>query len=362
MRPGGTGSSTRWTPSIPPTSGTPSGQGRIRACLASPAEFQVLWPATPYLVKGVKIYVDTNHNLSTWEEIDAVRLLDATSVSYRQTGNPASLAVEIGGLPASGQFGRLVTTGAAALDGTLDVRLVNGFSPTAGDAFEVLRFGSRQGQFATINGLELGNNNRLRANYSNTDVTLVSEVAGGIRVDPTLGLVTTEAGGTATFTVVLDGQPTADVTVNLSSSNTAEGTLSPASLTFTSLNWNDPQTVTVTGVDDFVDDGDVAYTIITAPAVSADPTYSGFDPSDVSVTNLDDDQAGFSISPTSGLVTTEAGATAAFTAALTSQPTANVAIALTSSNTAEGTVAHGQPDVHAAELEPAADRHRDRRR
>ncbi|SVE43326.1 uncharacterized protein METZ01_LOCUS496180, partial [marine metagenome] len=39
-----------------------------------------------------------------------------------------------------------------------------------------------------------------------------------------------------------------DVTVNLASSNTAEGTVSPATLTFTEDNWETPQTVTVTGV------------------------------------------------------------------------------------------------------------------
>ena len=43
-----------------------------------------------------------------------------------------------------------------------------------------------------------------------------------------------EAGGTATFTVVLNTQPTADVTIALSSSDTTEGTVSPDGLTFTS--------------------------------------------------------------------------------------------------------------------------------
>ena len=74
---------------------------------------------------------------------------------------------------------------------------------------------------------------------------------------PTAGLMTTEAGGTATFTVVLNTQPTADVTIALSSSDTTEGTVSPASLIFTTANWNVAQTVTVTGVNDAVVDGAV---------------------------------------------------------------------------------------------------------
>ena len=68
--------------------------------------------------------------------------------------------------------------------------------------------------------------------------------------------------------MVLTTQPTADVTIGLSSSDTTEGTVAPASLTFTTANWNVAQTVTVTGVDDALDDGAVAYTIVTAAAVS----------------------------------------------------------------------------------------------
>ena len=41
----------------------------------APVDFTVNFPATTYLVKGVKIYVDGDHDQSTWEEIDAVRLL-----------------------------------------------------------------------------------------------------------------------------------------------------------------------------------------------------------------------------------------------------------------------------------------------
>src|SRR6185295_17650041 len=174
-------------------------------------------------------------------------------------------------------------------------------------------------------------------NPADVSATNSDDDTAGFTVTPTSGLTTTEAGGTATFTVKLNSQPTANVTIGLSSSNTAEGTVSPASLTFTSANWNTAQTVTLTGVDDFVDDGDIAYTIITAAASSADSNYSGLNPADVSATNNDDDTAGFTITPTSGLTTTEAGGTATFTVVLNSQPTANVTIGLSSSNTAEGT-------------------------
>jgi hypothetical protein len=161
---------------------------------------------------------------------------------------------------------------------------------------------------------------------------------GGVFVTPTSGLVTTEAGGTATFIIVLTSAPTDNVTIGLSSSDTTEGTVAPASVTFASTNWSAPQTVTVTGVDDAVDDGNIAYSIITAAATSTDPNYSGVDAADVSVTNTDDDTAGISVTPTVGLVTTEAAGTATFTIVLTSAPTDNVTIGLSSSDLTEGTV------------------------
>ena len=108
-------------------------------------------------------------------------------------------------------------------------------------------------------------------------------------VTPTLGLVTTEAGGTASFTVRLGSAPTANVTIPVSSSDTTEGTASTASLIFTPDNWNVAQTVTVTGVDDTIFDGNVAYTIVLGPATSGDSNFDGLDPADVSVTNTDND-------------------------------------------------------------------------
>ena len=90
------------------------------------------------------------------------------------------------------------------------------------------------------------------------------------------------------------------MTIGLSSSDTTQGTVNKSSLTFTSANWDIPQTVTVTGVDDAVDDGDIAYSIVTAPATSAGG-YNGQDASDVSVTNTDNDTAGITVNPTAGL-------------------------------------------------------------
>jgi CSLREA domain-containing protein len=109
--------------------------------------------------------------------------------------------------------------------------------------------------------------------------------APGVTVTPTSGLITTEGGGTAQFSVVLDTAPTANVTIAISSSNTAEGTVSITLLTFTTANWNVAQTVTVTGVQDYANDGSTAYTVITGATSSSDSSYNGLAVSDVSATN-----------------------------------------------------------------------------
>ncbi|MFN0072672.1 MAG: Calx-beta domain-containing protein [Chloroflexota bacterium] len=114
--------------------------------------------------------------------------------------------------------------------------------------------------------------------------------AAGVTVTPQSGLTTTESGATATFQVRLHTVPSTTVSIGLSSSNLAEGTISPSVLQFspdaTALQ---PQTVTVTGVNDSRIDGPVLYSIVTAPAVTSDPAYSGMNPPDVALVNSDNE-------------------------------------------------------------------------
>lgn len=116
-------------------------------------------------------------------------------------------------------------------------------------------------------------------------ITIQDDDFAGIEVNPTSGLMTSEDGTQAEFTVVLATQPIAPVTIPVKSSDTTEGTVSPETLEFTPDNWSMPKTVTITGADDAEEDGDVAYTIILGPVVSDDENYASIDPDDVSVTN-----------------------------------------------------------------------------
>jgi len=110
----------------------------------------------------------------------------------------------------------------------------------------------------------------------------------GVEVTQT-DIQTTESGETAIIDFVLITQPSANVTVGLSLSDSSEGSLSTSQLTFTPENWNTAQTVTINGVDDGLVDGDVTYQLITANTSSNDTTYNGLVVDDVTLTNIDDE-------------------------------------------------------------------------
>ena len=168
-------------------------------------------------------------------------------------------------------------------------------------------------------------------------VTNVDDDLEAIVVTPTSGLVTTEAGGQDSFEVVLSTMPTADVSITLASTAATEATPSLTTLVFTPANWSTARTVTVTGHQDHIVDGDRPFTIVLAPATSGDPRYAGIDPDDVTGLNLDDDVPGITVAPTSGLVTDERGRSDWFSVVMDSQPVSSVRIPIESSDPGEGT-------------------------
>jgi hypothetical protein len=89
--------------------------------------------------------------------------------------------------------------------------------------------------------------------------------------------------------VVLTSQPTGDVTVDLTGNDASEASLSTSTLTFTAANWNIPQSVTVTGVDDAVKDGDISFVLTIDPS-GAD--YGTVASQTVAITNSDNDATG----------------------------------------------------------------------
>ena len=96
---------------------------------------------------------------------------------------------------------------------------------------------------------------------------------------------------TDTFDVVLTSQPADNVVINVTSGDTGEATVSPAALTFTTSNWNTPQTVTVTGVNDNDADGGQTTTVTLAinTALTLDDDYDSVGTRTVTVVTEDNE-------------------------------------------------------------------------
>ena len=145
---------------------------------------------------------------------------------------------------------------------------------------------------------------------------------------------------TDTFQVKLNAEPSGNVVINVVSGDTSEATVSAASLTFTPSNWSTDQTITVTGVDDFLDDGDItANTVLSINQGSTVAEYDGVGSQNVAVTTVDNDTAGFTVVQSGGSTSVnESGTTDTFTVVLTAQPSGNVVINVVSGDTGEATV------------------------
>lgn len=177
---------------------------------------------------------------------------------------------------------------------------------------------------------------------SATPITVIDNETAGIVVSPTAGLTTVESGSgagactgannTALFTVVLGSQPSADVTIASIAGDPSEGTPDQTSLTFTPANFNQPQTVTVTCVDDPFLDGDVTYSVTLSNASSGDPYYNNMSVSPVTITNADNDYATAQVSQ-SVINLTEGGASSTFSVQLTSAPVTPASFDVVSNDT-----------------------------
>ncbi len=100
---------------------------------------------------------------------------------------------------------------------------------------------------------------------------------------------TGEASKVAEFTVELSDRPQVgkSVKVQFVSSDPTEGKLQNPSLTFSSDNWSQPQSLFIEGVDDDEDDGTIAYAV-TGTLMTDDPAYQKVAVPVLTLTNLDD--------------------------------------------------------------------------
>ncbi len=172
--------------------------------------------------------------------------------------------------------------------------------------------------------------------YSTNDDIFAVGITAGYTVSKDT-LTVNENAGTGIFTVVLDAQPATDVVFDVSSDDINEATVDKPTLTFTTTDWNTPQEVIVTGVDDNVFRKDTATITVAVKDESSDNTFDVLADQTVGITLTDDDTAGFTVSETTLTVDENLGI-GTFTVVLNSEPTSDVVFIVSIDDTGEATV------------------------
>jgi len=144
--------------------------------------------------------------------------------------------------------------------------------------------------------------------------------------------LTIDEGGSGSYTIVLETQPTADVTINIALTNAhTDLTIEPDSVTFTTTDWETPKTVTVEAGqdDDAENDSATIRHSVDSDSAAEYAALTGLD--DVAVTVEDDETPGVTISK-SELEIDEGGSgtyTIVLDTPLATNPTRSVSIKIT---------------------------------
>lgn len=148
----------------------------------------------------------------------------------------------------------------------------------------------------------------------------------GITVRHTGGRTSVEeSGSTDAFSVVLDLDPGAEVSLSVTAEDEDEIDVSRSRLTFDPSNWSTPQTVTVTAIDDRVVNGDRSTSIVVSVEEAGQTPYTVVTDRQLEVTIRDDDVADFLLSKTEGWTSArEGGHTDTLFVVLTAEPQSDV--------------------------------------
>ncbi|MCX6740270.1 MAG: FG-GAP-like repeat-containing protein, partial [Candidatus Parcubacteria bacterium] len=193
--------------------------------------------------------------------------------------------------------------------------------------------------FVSINKYE----NIYLLNFKSYSGNSVSVYRSGVIITPTNGNTFVREGGLAdSYSVVLASAPTADVKVFFTYDDSATGIdltdsllnpiLSGGFITFTTLNWNTPQIITITAPIDGTAEGQLTSTITHTVTSVGDGDYDGSLAPNMDVIVADNDQAGVTVDESGGAtpgrteVKEGIAADDSFSVVLETLPTGNVTI------------------------------------
>ena len=142
----------------------------------------------------------------------------------------------------------------------------------------------------------------------------------------------TEAGSSVVVDLVLSAIPDSEVAVAISVTDSTELAVSTNAVKFDKNNWNIPQSVTVSGVDDYLIDGDIG-SQVKFKSTSDYAPFNGLEEA-ITFTTLDDDSASIIVNSTKASISENGGKTS-FTAQLSAIPDKDVVIKFASSDPTE---------------------------
>ena len=125
-----------------------------------------------------------------------------------------TLAMEIGGTMPDTGYDQLIVSGTASLDGELEVRLIDPFTPTLGDSFTLMTYDSHTGTFATETLQALNPGLEWAVHYGETALTLTVINSGGT-IEGTVTYTGNEVGETVTIGYFTDPHGPPDASVNV---------------------------------------------------------------------------------------------------------------------------------------------------
>ena len=310
--------------------------GSISVSIASGTDYTVA--ASPNDMASVTVEDNDSAGVSIIESDDSTSVTEAPGA-----GHTDSYVVKLATLP-TGSVTVAVASGAPGAATVSPATLT--FTPSDWNTVQAV----------TVSGVDdnvdQSGNRRVRISHSaaSSDVqyrgiripdvtaTVVDDDTAGVSISQSNGATSvSEAAGvgrTDGYTMVLNSEPSSSVTVEVVSGDSGAATVSPATLTFTPSDWNTVQSVTVSGVDDHVDQRGSRSVTIAHSARSTDTAYDGISILPVSATVTDDDTAGVSVIESDGFTVVSeaagAGQTDTYTVVLTSEPTDVVRVSINS--------------------------------
>ena len=156
-------------------------------------------------------------------------------------------------------------------------------------------------------------------------VSITDDDGAGVSVSESS--LTIAEGSSGTYTIVLESQPTADVTVTINDPSNTDVTAEPASLTFSSTDWNSPKTVTVNAAQDADADDETA--TVTHAVTSTDSSYISATANSVAVSVTDNDEVPVTVQFGATLYEVVEGETVTVAVTLSADPERTVVIPIT---------------------------------